>query len=132
MKITNKEPQDCWITFNYSKFQTRFTDVLNTCTYTQNVEVLSKSESVDILFEERMIELAKDIVTNPVFNSSMSIADFMKDEIINRYAKIYGTNWLVVVGFGHYYDLSYHVKNSKRKFIDFQINELRFCVFQSS
>lgn len=56
----------------------------------------------------------------------------MKDEIVNKYGKIYGSNWLVIVGFGHYYDLSYYVKNSKRKFIDFQINELRFCVFQTS
>ena len=93
--------------------------------------MLAKSEQVDILFEERIVDLAKDIIMNPSFKSSASIADFMKDEIVNRYGKIYGSHWTVVVGFGHYYDLSYHVKHSKRKFIDFQINELRFCVFQT-
>lgn len=95
------------------------------------IDVIGKSEQVDLLFEERMIDLAKSIINNPGFKSSVSIADFMKDEIINRYGKIYGSNWLVTVGYGQYYDLSISVKHSKRKFIDFLINQLRFSVFQT-
>ena len=95
------------------------------------IDVISKSEQIDVLFEERMIELAKDVITNPAFKNSLGIADFMKVEIINRYGRIYGSNWLVTVGYGQYYDLSYCVKSSKRKFIDFLINELRFTVFQT-
>src|SRR5215469_2108428 len=95
------------------------------------IEVLAKSDQIDILFEEKILELAKDIITNPSFKSSLSISEFMKDEIINRYGKIYGTNWLVTVGFGQYYDITFSVKHSKRRFIDFLINELRFTVFQT-
>ncbi|CAG2172884.1 unnamed protein product [Oppiella nova] len=51
----------------------------------------------------------------------------MKDELVNKYGKVYGSNWLVTVGVGKYYDLSYSVKGAKqRKFLDFVINELRF------
>ncbi|XP_054155912.1 uncharacterized protein LOC128954363 [Oppia nitens] len=116
-----------------NQIHTKFTDYLNNAKQEPIVELTQKSDYVDLLFEERVIELAKEIVMSSQFRNAISIADYLKDELNNRYGKYYGTNWLVTCGFGKLYDLSISLKSGKqRKFLDFLINDFRFTVFQTS
>ncbi len=96
-----------------------------------NAEIIEKSDQIDAHFENVMLELAHDIINTSDLKSSNEIANYMKNEIIDKYGKVYGTNWLVTVGFGPFYDQSYSVRISKRKFLDFLVNDLRFSIFQT-
>ncbi|CAG2115556.1 unnamed protein product [Medioppia subpectinata] len=137
---------------DYHSNESSIKRVLNGAKHSNDIQVLDSCDYNDPHFERQVSELALQAVriqfadytemadylkqeirskTGTECLVGTGVADFMREELCNRYDKLYGNHWLVSVGVGHHFDHSYGTRSGKHsKFIDFLINELRITVFQ--